>query len=340
MTTARAYVVASADAPAFWQIRNLWRVVATGIQTGGSFCAVDQLVNRDGGGPPAHTHTQDEGMYIISGHVSYKAGGMDISADPGSFVLIPKHSEHSFVVDEPDTQLLNFYLPAGFEMLLMGVAVPAQSNELPPPETPVPLPPRAMVQRLSDDYGAFAVSDLPFADHPTPENMQTKATPGAAVQPALTNAATAPAFWHERGLWTVLADGAATQGNYCLFEATLPQGTAGPAYLHAQSDEVFYVLDGEIEFFLGDRTETAASQSLVFLPRGTVHSYRVTSTTAHVLNLHTPAGFERLVSTVGEPTDVRTLPGPSWTAPEIPEAQRRSLLSDIGLATFDLTNGR
>lgn len=179
MTTARPYVVSSNDAPTFWLLGNLWRVVATGIQTGGSFCAVDQIMSHSGGGPPAHTHTQDEAMYIISGHCSYQAGGQQISAGPGSFVVIPRHCEHSFVVDEPGTQLLNFYLPAGFEMLLMGVSVPAQKHELPPPD--VPLPPRKLVERLSSDYGAKPVTELPFADRATPENMVTTPTPGATV---------------------------------------------------------------------------------------------------------------------------------------------------------------
>ena len=75
MTTARPYIVTPDTAPNFWQIRNLWRVMATGIQTGGSFCALDQLVTTDGGGPPTHTHTQDEGLYVVSGHCTYNAAG-------------------------------------------------------------------------------------------------------------------------------------------------------------------------------------------------------------------------------------------------------------------------
>ena len=179
--TARAYVMRPDDAPAFWQIRNLWHVVATGVQTGGSFCAIDQIVNTNGGGPPTHYHTQDEGMYIISGHCSYSPAGEALLAGPGSFVSIPRYAEHSFVVDAPDTRFLNFYLPAGFDVLLMGLAVPALRNELPTAEDHVPLPPRRLVEQLSRDYGAVPVIALPFADHPSPANMVTKASAAAAV---------------------------------------------------------------------------------------------------------------------------------------------------------------
>lgn len=43
------------DAPNFWQIGNLWRAMASGVQTGNTFCLLDQLVTPDGG-PGAHVH--------------------------------------------------------------------------------------------------------------------------------------------------------------------------------------------------------------------------------------------------------------------------------------------
>ncbi|MBC7799090.1 MAG: cupin domain-containing protein, partial [Gemmatimonadaceae bacterium] len=142
MTTARAYVMHPDDAPGFWQLGNLWRVMATGVQTGNSFCLLDQLVMPDGGGPCTHTHAQDEGLYVVSGHCTFNAGGLTIPAPAGSFVSVPRRTEHSFTVDAPSTQLLNFYLPAGFEIILMGLAHPAERNALPPPG--VPLPPRRL----------------------------------------------------------------------------------------------------------------------------------------------------------------------------------------------------
>ncbi len=75
MTTAGAYVVTPDDAPGFWQLGNLWRVMASGILTGNSFCLIDQLVTPKGGGPCTHAHTQDEGFYIISGHCTFQADG-------------------------------------------------------------------------------------------------------------------------------------------------------------------------------------------------------------------------------------------------------------------------
>lgn len=331
MSTARAYVIRADEAPAYWQIRNLWHVMATSVQTGGSFCAIDQMVNVNGGGPPTHYHTQDEGMYIISGHCSYEAAGQPLLAGPGSFVAIPRYTEHSFEVDAPDTRFLNFYLPAGFDVLLMGLSVPAERDELPTPEDNVPLPPRKLVERLSADYGAIPVIELPFADHPTPANRVTKATPAAAVPPFMSNAANAPSYWHAGGLWSVLADAPSTNGSYSMFELLLPRGPAASPHVRETADEVFYVLEGEADFLLGDRVETAAKNSLVFIPKGVVRAFRVNSETARFLNIHTPAGVERLLAAEGERTAKQTLP-PAGLVPRRLDGEHRGLLlAELGL---------
>ena len=337
-TTAPAYVVRPDDAPAYWQIRNLWHVVATGVQTGGSFCAIDQLVNTDGGGPPTHYHTQDEGMYIIRGHCSYSAAGESLLAGAGSFVSIPRYTQHSFVVDAPDTRFLNFYLPAGFDALLMGLSVPALRNELPTPDDHVPLPPRRLVEQLSRDYGAVPIIALPFADHPTPANMVTKPTAAAAVPPRLSTASSGPSFWYGGGLWSILADAASSGGSYCLFEQILPQGPVAPAHLHETMDEVVFVLGGELDVLLEDRLEHVPSDTLVFIPRGTVHAFRVSSQTATLLNLYTPAGMERLLAAEGQSTERRVLPAAAWKPPSLTADQREALCSSIGLRTLAIND--
>ena len=181
-----------------------------------------------------------------------------IPAGPGSFVAIPRHTEHSFVVDASGTQLLNFYLPAGFEMILIGLSVPAERNDLPPPD--VPLPPRRLVEQLSRDYGQTEVLGLPFADAPGKDNMATKPTLGARVFPFRSDVATSPSYWHANGLFTVLADGSSTDNSYCLLEQLLPKGPSAPPHLHEWADEVFYILDGEAEFLLGNRIDTAGQE--------------------------------------------------------------------------------
>jgi quercetin dioxygenase-like cupin family protein len=54
---------------------------------------------------------------------------------------------------------------------------------------------------------------------------------------------------------------------------TIPPGTPAPAlHEHPTTDEAFYCAAGEASFKLGDEELSVAAGSLVFVPRGTVHT--------------------------------------------------------------------
>jgi quercetin dioxygenase-like cupin family protein len=145
--TSRCYVTNADTAPAYWMIGVVRHVLATSVQTGNAMCLLDQLCSK-GSGPARHTHPQGEGLYVASGKVTFNAGGLELVAGTGSLVTVPRRTEHSFIVDD-EAILINFYFPAGFDLWLMGSALPAQRNELPPPEAP--MPPYQLTKQLSDD---------------------------------------------------------------------------------------------------------------------------------------------------------------------------------------------
>ena len=64
-----------------------------------------------------------------------------------------------------------------------------------------------------------------------------------------------------------------TGGAYSLWESvTLPGEGPGP-HIHHNQEEAFYILDGELEMLLGERTFAAAGGSFILVPRGTVHGF-------------------------------------------------------------------
>jgi len=71
---------------------------------------------------------------------------------------------------------------------------------------------------------------------------------------------------------TVLASGEATEG-YEIFLQRGPEGSGPPPHSHPW-DESFFVVRGDIEFGIGDNSETASPGTLVHLPAGTVHWFR------------------------------------------------------------------
>jgi quercetin dioxygenase-like cupin family protein len=63
---------------------------------------------------------------------------------------------------------------------------------------------------------------------------------------------------------------------------------------HTHDDHVdsFYVLDGEVEFTVGDHTVRAGPGTVLSAPAGARHGFRSAGGTARVLNIHAPdAGF-------------------------------------------------
>jgi len=64
------------------------------------------------------------------------------------------------------------------------------------------------------------------------------------------------------------------------------------------------VLEGEIDFWVEDQgrpPQRARVGGLVCIPRGTPHAFRIASSSARWLTLHTPAGHERFYRASGEP---------------------------------------
>lgn len=114
--------------------------------------------------------------------------------------------------------------------------------------------------------------------------------------------------WYSGSLMTFLATGEETQGKFALIEAVSRKGNAPPPHIHHREDESFYVLEGEMTVSVGDRTIKATSGTMVFLPRGVVHSFAIESDELRMLILATPAGLEGWFKQFSVPAPAMILP--------------------------------
>jgi quercetin dioxygenase-like cupin family protein len=81
-----------------------------------------------------------------------------------------------------------------------------------------------------------------------------------------------------------------TNESVMLFEETVPAGTKSLFHLHRDSDEVAWVLSGEITFKIGDEVAVGGPGTCAFLPRNVPHAWKNSgSETGRVLFLYTPA---------------------------------------------------
>jgi quercetin dioxygenase-like cupin family protein len=122
---------------------------------------------------------------------------------------------------------------------------------------------------------------------------------------------TGPAFWGPGDHYTFLVTGEESGGAYFAMEALVPPNGGPPPHIHRLEDETFYVLEGRMEFLLGEELINAGPGDFVNVPRGTVHRFLNTGAeTARLLLTFTPAGIEKFFEETLEraPNQVDELP--------------------------------
>jgi len=92
-----------------------------------------------------------------------------------------------------------------------------------------------------------------------------------------------------------LADEGETDSLYSISEWRLESHSVGPGkHAHAANDDIFYVLEGVMTFWVKDAWIPAPAGSFVRVGKGVEHDFRNdTDQPARMLNLYVPGGFER-----------------------------------------------
>jgi mannose-6-phosphate isomerase-like protein (cupin superfamily) len=101
--------------------------------------------------------------------------------------------------------------------------------------------------------------------------------------------------------------------NFLVAEFTAEPGFPGPRpHVHWGHEELFYVLDGEFDFFLEDQTVRVGAGAFVTVPPGVMHDFRNPGDRpARWLGMVAPGGLERYfhevhdLAVAGQLTDAR-----------------------------------
>jgi mannose-6-phosphate isomerase-like protein (cupin superfamily) len=120
------------------------------------------------------------------------------------------------------------------------------------------------------------------------------------------------AFWFLNTLMIKKVGERETLGAFAILDHRCPAGFAPPPHIHRETDEVFYILEGQFEGFCGETSWVAGPGTLVFLPRDVPHGFRVSDTSpGRTLLILAPAGFDRFVVELAEPAHQLVLPEPA-----------------------------
>jgi quercetin dioxygenase-like cupin family protein len=115
--------------------------------------------------------------------------------------------------------------------------------------------------------------------------------------------------------YTILVAGSDTDGKYTLIDMHVPPGGGPPPHRH-DFEEMFSVLEGEVEVTFRGESITARAGETINVPANAPHGFHNTGTTpSRLLCMCAPAGQDEFFRLVGQPVATRTSPPPRLDPP-------------------------
>ena len=154
---AGAYVYQPGEAELRWLGETSAYFLATGEETGGAFCLVDEQGVR-GESVPLHRHPDDpESFYVLEGELTLYIGDQPgVRASAGSFAHIPGGTVHGFRIESDKARYLILTTPRHGEFY-RAITLASQPGGLPPAES-IGGP---QIKQASKEYGVEFVGPLP-----------------------------------------------------------------------------------------------------------------------------------------------------------------------------------
>lgn len=133
--------------------------------------------------------------------------------------------------------------------------------------------------------------------------------------------------------YTILISGSQTAGRYALIDMSVPAAAGPPAHRHT-FEEMFHVLEGELEVTVRGETVGASVGQMVNIPALAPHAFRNSAdATARLLCLVAPAGLDDYFAAFGDRVASRSSPPPPLSDAEL--ATRRERAGALA-AQFDI----
>ena len=137
--------------------------------------------------------------------------------------------------------------------------------------------------------------------------------------------------WYMGSLTTNLAEATDTEGAFCLVEAISVPGNEPPPHVHSREDELFYVLEGELDAYVGQDLFNVQTGECMFLPRFKPHAFVIRSPRLRTLALFAPGGLEEAFRSLTSLAQHVELPSGALTYSTADLKQTVQLLGEYGV---------
>jgi mannose-6-phosphate isomerase-like protein (cupin superfamily) len=137
------------------------------------------------------------------------------------------------------------------------------------------------------------------------------------------------ALWGLGGLLIIKVVGSRERGMPTILEERMVRGCTTPPHRHVHDEETFIVLDGALELWVDGAVRAAPAGTVVFVPGGVPHAWRVASDVARTLVITTPE-HEQFYREASEPAPAVRQP-PSAGTVDVPTIQRAAARHGVEL---------
>lgn len=253
-------------------------VPLTGDMTEGHFTMQDEVWDPSFKVPLHYHKRHAEVFYIVDGQVEWTVGGETHLMGPGELVYIPPNTPHKVhVVGGKPMHTLFLWTPGGYEDQ-SEITKKFSREEL---DTPV--------------AKAFAAALGDF--HPLPDDTVIPALgsqPQRGVQHFALKDNTRSSFNPSGNVSSrIVLPGDASEGRFTIQDEIWPADFDVRLHYHKHHWEVFYVLDGSIEWTVGGETHEMKTGDVVYVPANTPHKVHVTGgKPANLFFIYSPGPYE------------------------------------------------
>jgi mannose-6-phosphate isomerase-like protein (cupin superfamily) len=142
--------------------------------------------------------------------------------------------------------------------------------------------------------------------------------------------------WYMGSLMTLFAGEEEAHGDFSLVEYLAKPGNEPPPHVHQNEDEFFYILEGEIDAYVGREVFNAKAGECVSFPRLTPHAFLIRSPRLRALIFTSPGGFERYFLSMSSPAEALEMPtgALTYSQSDMEEAIRMAAAFGLTFLTF------
>jgi quercetin dioxygenase-like cupin family protein len=148
------------ESTALWVLGGLYEIKVSSEESGGVLTLMEMTMPA-GFGPPPHSHSGGEVVYVLGGTMTYHIGDESVEGTAGSvFSIAPGTLEWFEPTGTEPLHCLVTYTPGGIDEFFREIGEPAMGHTLPPPAASPP------------DFPAIIAAAARYG-------MEIKAPPGA-----------------------------------------------------------------------------------------------------------------------------------------------------------------